>query len=107
MTFADISVWVHEQNTFPLLSRLLKLIIVMPSTTATCERNFSGLSFIKNNLRNKLGDVFLDDLMLGFLEKDLVNKIINTEELRERVIDAFRDLGCGTSENKTSRKHYL
>ena len=107
MTFADITVWVHKQNMFPLLSKLLKLIIVMPSTTATCERNFSALSFIKNSRRNKLGDDFLDDLMLGFLEKDLVNKIINTEELRERVIDVFRDLGCGKSENKTSRKHHL
>ena len=107
MTFADITVWVHKQNMFPLLSKLLKLIVVMPSTTATCERNFSALSFIKNSRRNKLGDDFLDDLMLGFLEKDLVNKIINTEELRERVIDVFRDLGCGTPENKTSRKHYL
>ena len=107
MTFADITVWVHEQNTFPLLSKLLKLVIVIPSTTATCERNFSGLSFIKNNLRNKLGDDYLDDLMLGFLEKDLVNKILNTEELRERVIDVFRDLGCGTADNKISRKRYL
>ena len=91
----------------PLLSRLLKLVIVIPSTTATCERNFSGLSFIKNKLRNKLGDDYLDDLMLGFLEKDLVNKILKTEELRERVIDVFRDLGCGTADNKTSRKRYL
>ena len=82
MTFADINVWVHEQNMFPLLSILLKLVCVIPSTTATYERNFSVLSLIKNNLRNRLGDDFLDDLMLGFLEKDLVNKIMNTEELR-------------------------
>ena len=40
MTFVALTVWVHEQNTSPLLSRLLKLIIVIPSTTATCERNF-------------------------------------------------------------------
>ena len=54
-----------------------------------------------------MGDDFLDDLMPGFLEKDLVNKIMNTEELRKRVIDVFRDLGCGTADNKISRKHYL
>ena len=45
--------------------------------------------------------------MLGFLEKDFVDKIMNTEELRERMIDVFRDLGCGTDDNKTSKTHFL
>ena len=51
-----------------------------------------------------MGDDFLDDLMLGFLEKDLFNKIMTSEELRERIIGVIRDLG---SENITRRNHYL
>ena len=53
----------------------------MPSSTVTCERNFSALNSIKNKLRNRLGDEFLDDMLLGFIEKDLADKILNDEDL--------------------------
>ena len=99
--------WIHKVKAFPLITKLLKLVCVIPSSTATCERNFSGLNFIKNKLRNKLGNDFLDDLMLGFLEKDLVNKVLNDEATRNKVVDAFKDLGCNTGGNKRSRKDYI
>ena len=54
----------------------------MKHSTATCERSFSTLNFIKNELRNRLGDEFLNDPFLGLLEKDLVNKIIHDEDLQ-------------------------
>ena len=79
----------------------------MPSSIATCKMNFSAIKFIKNKLHNILGDKFLDDLLLGFLEKDLVNKILNNEDLRERIVDEFRDLGSGSANNNISRKFYL
>ena len=34
----------------------------------------SGLNFITNKLRNRLGDEFIDDMILGFLENNLINK---------------------------------
>ena len=107
MTFNKITMWIHKVKAFPLITKLLKLVCVIPSSTATCERNFSGLNFIKNKLRNKLGNDFLDDLMLGFLEKDLVNKVLNDEATRNKVVDAFKDLGCNTGGNKRSRKDYI
>ena len=107
MIFVEISVWINRLDCFPFITRLLKLICVMPSSTSTCERNFSAINFIKNKLRNILGDEFLDDLLLDFLEKDLVNKIINNEDLRERIADKFRDLGSGSANDNISRKLYL
>ena len=86
---------------------MLKLVSVIPSSTATCERKFSALSFIKNKRRNKLGVQFLDDLMLSFFLKDLVNKIIGDEILMERVVDVFKNLGNGTVGDNKSRKNYL
>ena len=76
MTFEKISMWINKKNGFTLITKLLKLVCVMQSSTSTCERKFSALNFIKNKLRNRLGDEFLDDLLLDFLEKDLVNKIL-------------------------------
>ena len=48
MTFANVNVWLHEKNMFPLISKLVKLVCMIPSSTAACERNFSGMRFIKN-----------------------------------------------------------
>ena len=100
MTFSKFNIWVYEKCMF-------KLVSIIPSSTATCERNFSTLNFIKNKTRNKMGDDFLDNLMLGYLEKDLVNKVLSNEESRERVVDVFKDLGYGSIGDDKSRKNYL
>ena len=107
MTLSKLNKWIHQKNKYPLIAKLLKLVIVIPSSTATCERTFSALSFIKNKRRNKLGVEYLDDLMLSFLEKDLVNKILCNDILMERVVDVFKDLGNGTIGDNKSRKNYL
>ena len=65
------------------------------------------MKYIKNRLRNKLGNDFLDDLMIGFLEQDIVNKVIKDSELQEQVINKFRDLGDGSNNHSTSRKRYI
>ena len=39
------------------------LVSVLPYSSAACERNFSGLKFVKNCLRSTIGDDFLDDLL--------------------------------------------
>ena len=107
MTFSKLNKWIHQKNKYPLIKRLLKLVSVIPSSTATCERNFSALSFIKNKRRNKLGVEFLDDLMLSFLEKDLVNKILCDDILMEQVVDVFKNLGNGTIGDNERRQNYL
>ena len=45
--------------------------------------------------------------MLGFLEKDLVNKVLENEATREKVLDTFKELGVDKGDNKNSRKHYI
>ena len=107
MTFSKLNVWVYEKAMFSLITKLLKLVSVIPSSTATCERNFSALNFIKNKTRNKIGNDFLDDLMLGYLEKDLVNKVLSDKKSKERVVDAFKDLGSGSIGDAKSRMNYL
>ena len=92
---------------FPLISKLVKLVSVIPSSTATCKRNFSGMGYITNKVRNSLGDDFLNDLMLGYLEKDLVNKVLSDEKLRERVVDVLKNLGEGSDTDRKSRKNYI
>src|SRR6185437_8306016 len=62
---------------------LIKLVLLLPVATASVERIFSAMTFIKNKLRNKMGDSLLDDCLLTFIERDIFlqlseEEIINT-----------------------------
>ena len=62
---------------------LIKLVLLLPVATASVERIFSAMTFIKNKLRNKMGDNLLDDCLVTFIERDMFlqlseEEIINT-----------------------------
>ncbi|XP_066320138.1 uncharacterized protein [Miscanthus floridulus] len=62
---------------------LIKLVLLLPVATASVERIFSAMTFIKNKLRNKMGDSLLDDCLVTFIERDMFlqlseEEIINT-----------------------------
>ncbi|XP_074283799.1 uncharacterized protein LOC141608336 [Silene latifolia] len=57
--------------TYSKVYMLLKLVLVLPVATATVERAFSAMSFIKNRLRNSMGDEYLNDCLVTFLERDV------------------------------------
>ena len=40
---------------YPIVYKLLKLVLVLPVTTAGVERIFSAMNFMRNNLRTKMG----------------------------------------------------
>ncbi|XP_021724769.1 uncharacterized protein LOC110692092 [Chenopodium quinoa] len=44
----------HE--TYPLIHLLIKLMLILPVTTASVEKVFSAMTYIKNKLRNSMGD---------------------------------------------------
>ncbi|KAK9750764.1 hypothetical protein RND81_02G220100 [Saponaria officinalis] len=48
---------------YPMIYRLICLILTFPVSTATTERAFSSMNIIKNKLRNKMNDEFLDDTL--------------------------------------------
>ncbi|XP_071709268.1 uncharacterized protein [Rutidosis leptorrhynchoides] len=54
------------------LSRLM-LALVLPVATATVERCFSAMKLVKSKLRNRMGDRFLNDCLIGAIEKGLLN----------------------------------
>ena len=49
---------------FPLVYHLITLALTLPVATASVERVFSCLHMIKTDRRNKIGDDWLDDLMV-------------------------------------------
>jgi len=50
-------------------------MLTLSITQVECERTFSKLKFVKNYLRNTIGQNVLESMMLMNVEKSLLNKI--------------------------------
>ena len=77
----------QKYMSFPLVYRLLKLILILPVATATVERSFSAMKIVKTDRRNRIGDHFLNDCLICFIEKDVFKKITN-----ETVMKRFQNM---------------
>ncbi|CAM8916891.1 unnamed protein product [Rhodiola kirilowii] len=77
----------RKSNMFPLLYKVITLILTLPVSTATAERSFSRMNIVKNALRNKMEDDFLSDCLIVNIEKEIA-KMFSTDS----IIDDFRDL---------------
>ena len=77
----------RKSKYYPLIYRVVKLVLTLPVSTATTERAFSTINVIKTYLRNKMEDKFLSNAMMLFIEWDIV-ATISTDSIR----DDFEDL---------------
>ncbi|KAK9943936.1 hypothetical protein M0R45_009525 [Rubus argutus] len=73
----------RKSTFFPMIYRLICLVLTLPVSTATTERAFSSMNIIKNKLRNKIEDEFLDDLIVLYIEKEFADKISNDSVIAE------------------------
>ncbi len=55
---------------YDIVYKLLKLVLVLPVATAGVERIFSSMNYIKNKLRNKMGQEYLNDCLVTFIERE-------------------------------------
>ena len=72
---------------YPLVYRIIVLVLTLPVSTVTIERSISAMRILKTRLRNKIGDDFLTDTLITYIERDIANKIS-----MESVINDFRDM---------------
>ncbi|XP_075087897.1 uncharacterized protein LOC107822487 [Nicotiana tabacum] len=54
---------------YSLIYLLIKLILILPVTTATVERAFSSMKYIKDELRSSIGDLPIDVNKTTYMEK--------------------------------------
>ncbi|KAL4346995.1 hypothetical protein GQ457_17G015670 [Hibiscus cannabinus] len=74
-TISDLCQWLvrtRKSEIYPLVYRVVTLILTLPVSTATTERSFSAMNIIKNKLRNKIEDEFLSNCLLLHIEKEIV-----------------------------------
>jgi hypothetical protein len=60
-----------ELGTYPSITTLLHIFATMPVTTATGERSFSALKYIKNYLRSTMGETRLNGLAHLYINRDI------------------------------------
>jgi hypothetical protein len=72
---ARLMVGTKKHLGFPLIYRLLKLVLVLPVATASVERCFSAMKIVKTILRNRIGDGFMNDCIVCFVEQEFLATI--------------------------------
>ncbi|KAM6553414.1 hypothetical protein CsatB_014176 [Cannabis sativa] len=89
-TISDLCQWLvktRKAEIFPIVYKVITLILTLPVSTATTERSFSAMNIVKTTLRNKMEDEFLSDCLLVYIEKEIAKKFSI-----DSLIDDFRDM---------------
>ena len=47
----------------------------MPVATTTVERAFSTMNIVKNRLRNRMGDSWMNDCLVTYIEKKIFREV--------------------------------
>ena len=77
----------NKHNVYPLVYKLLKFTLILPVATASVERVFSAMNFVKNNLRSTMGDQWLNDLLVTYIENELFMRVDD-----KRIIQRFQSM---------------
>ncbi|KAK4572746.1 hypothetical protein RGQ29_030964 [Quercus rubra] len=68
---------------YPLVYSLVTLALILLVTTAIIEIVFLTMNIIKNRLRNQIGDQWMNDSLVTYIEIDIF-KTIECEEIMQR-----------------------
>ena len=60
---------------YPLVYRLLTLVLILSVTTATMKRVFSSMNILKTRLCNRIGDQWINENLVVYIEKEIFDKI--------------------------------
>lgn len=80
------------ETAMPEVTKLMKLVVTIPATSASTERSFSCLKRIKNCARNTMNQERLTSLSLISIEKKLVKEMEKMPTWYGNVTDRFADM---------------
>ncbi|XP_042446656.1 zinc finger MYM-type protein 1-like [Zingiber officinale] len=76
-----------KNRVFPLVYRMIELALLLPVAIATVERVFSAMNIVKTDLRNRIGDEWMNDSLVVYIEKDIFNTVDN-----ELILQRFQNM---------------
>ena len=74
----------EKSEIYPLIDRLIRLILTLPVSTATSERAFSKMKLVKTRLRSTMSDGFLKSSLILSVEREIVRTLCT-----DNIIDDF------------------
>ncbi|KAI3457225.1 hypothetical protein Pfo_013888 [Paulownia fortunei] len=85
----DIQCNIYFENVSTLSELLIKLIMTLLISTATTERTFLSMKFVKTRLENKMEDDFLASSLLIYIKKEIaqtfsIDSIINEFDIMKK-----------------------
>ena len=89
-----------KDRVFPMVYRLVELALLLPVATTSVERVFSTMKAVKTNLRNKMGDEWLNDSLVVYIEKEIFDSIDN-----ELILNRFQNMHSRRNQLSRSTKH--
>ena len=90
MTVSEMLQKMHENDLFdmfPEFSSVLHILAVIPATSCSAERSFSGLRRLKTYLRSTMGQQRVSNIALINTEREYANSVVNKD--MDRIIDIF------------------
>ncbi|CAH9118763.1 unnamed protein product [Cuscuta epithymum] len=84
---AEMLVKTGKHRVYQLVYLLLKLALTLPVATAKVERAFSAMKIVKTELRNRMGDDWMNDCLVPYIESDVFDSIDD-----ELIIQHFQNM---------------
>ncbi|XP_074296543.1 uncharacterized protein LOC141626797 [Silene latifolia] len=84
-SLGELSIMLVETKKHISYSRvylLLKLVLTLPVATASVERVFSSMKYVKNYLRNSMSDELLDNCLVTYIERDFFSQVSDDDVIR-------------------------
>ncbi|XP_047948044.1 uncharacterized protein LOC125194079 [Salvia hispanica] len=76
-----------KDKKFPLVYRLIELVLLLPVASAYDERVFSAVEFVKTDSQKRTGDDWLNDCLVIYNERSIFDTVSN-----ERILKRFQDM---------------
>ena len=86
-SLTKLMVETFKHKAFPLVYRLIELALILPVATASVECVFSAMNVVKTSLRNKMGDQWMNDCLVVYIEKEV---FISIED--ETILQRFQKM---------------
>ena len=89
-----------KYRVFPMVYRLVELALLLPVVTASVEKVFYATKAVKTDLRNRMGDEWLNDSLVVYIENEIFDYIDN-----KLILNRFQNMDSRRNQLSRSTKH--
>jgi hypothetical protein len=81
-SLAMMMVLTERHLVFSLVYKLIELAFILPVSTTSVEKAFSAMKIIKSKFHNKINDVWMNDLMICYTEREIFKSLDDVDIIR-------------------------